>query len=234
MVFAVTTELAEYPWFAKTDASELPDPSPPAFEVIRFEALIDRYSPIGIQVEPPNELPPGLPLNAISPPRLNVMTGDMTEYIFGDETEDEPEPEVTPEIIKYVWLGSVKIPRINVSENLFMGTGSQLNHGIGHLVGTPIPGGAGNVVISAHRTSSRGMQPFRHLNLLSSGDVISINISETIYTYEVFDSFIVSEDDLWVLWPMEEESFLLTLITCDPVITARATNRLIVRARLMG
>jgi sortase A len=130
-------------------------------------------------------------------------------------------------------LGSIKIPRINISENLFMGTGGQMRHGAGHLAGTPMPGERGNVVIAAHRVMSGGKQPFRHLDLLRNGDAVAVKFGDETFTYEVFDSFIVNERDLWVLYPLGGETHMLTLVTCDPVVSVgRRENRLIVRARL--
>jgi len=70
------------------------------------------------------------------------------------------------------------------------------------------------------------------LDLLSAGDEVIVDLDGEIFTYIVYDNFIVDENDTWVLRPVEGESHILTLVTCDPVVSTRAKNRLIVRARL--
>jgi sortase A len=133
---------------------------------------------------------------------------------------------------RYTILGAVKIPRLSLSENLFIGTEDQMKYGLGYLEGSAIPGEKGNTVISGHRVSSIGKHPFRHLDKLQEGDVVTVEVGEEIFSYEVFDMFIVSKEEVWVLQPVREEAHLLTLITCDPVISAGARpDRLIVRAR---
>jgi sortase A len=133
-----------------------------------------------------------------------------------------------------VLLGSVKIPRINISENLFVGTDIQTQYGLGFLDGSALPGAEGNTVIAGHRTSSTGKQPFRHLDKMQNGDVITVTVNDDVFTYEVYDMFIVSKEDIWVLQPLLTERYVLTLVTCDPVVSIGSRpDRLIVRARLV-
>jgi sortase A len=215
--FTLIAEAIEYPWISKVDEAELPDPPLPGFSVYLYTEYVEtkEVENVGRGIAEFEMLPGG---NQVEP---------MPEAIT------EPEAETDRDIQRYVLMGSVKIPRINISENLFMGTGRQINHGIGHLEGTPLPGEEGNAVIAAHRVSTTGKQSFRHLDKLQTGDTVIVNLSGEIFVYEVYDNFIVNENDLWVLQSVENETYLLTLVTCDPVFTVtNRENRLIVRARL--
>jgi sortase A len=109
-----------------------------------------------------------------------------------------------------------------------------MNYGVGHLEGTPLPGGQGNSVIAAHRVSSSGRHTFRHIDKLQDGDIITISILEETFRYEVYDRIIVHRDEVWVLGPIRGERHALTLVTCDPVVgVGNREYRLIVRARLL-
>jgi sortase A len=225
MAVPLLIEGFEYPWVPASDESELPDPSPPAFAAYSYAEYVEIVKNIG--GEEGGE-------RAKEAAWRDILPGGEEEEV------DEPSPETSPESAqnkgghRYVLLGSVKIPKINLSENLFMGAEDPLRHGVGHLEGSPMPGEEGNAVLAAHRVSSNGKQPFRHLDKLVAGDAVSVKFGEEIFIYEVFDSFIVSQHDLWVLQPVKGEPYLLTLVTCDPVVSAgRRENRLIVRARLI-
>jgi sortase A len=220
---AITSEVVEYPW--TSDGTELHDPSPPIFDVLSYAEYLEMTSRETNAAASTENF-------AASVTQIETLPGN-SDYDYEVELDIPIEaPEDVPEISKYVLLGSVKIPRINVSENLFLGTGNQMNHGIGHLEGTPLPGEEGNAVIAAHRTSSRGVYPFRYLDLLREGDTVIVDFGGETFSYAVFDSFVVNENHTWVLNPIEGETHSLTLVTCDPVLTTRAKNRLIVRTRL--
>lgn len=231
---AVVIEAVQYPWAtlggAAINETVLPDPSAPVIEYIDYRDIQDKF-------DAAVSLPVSLP-------------DDASDIVFSDETpsptkefheplqsatpEPEPSPAQTPNpTAKYILLGTVKIPRLSVSENLFEGTEGQMRYGIGHVEGTALPGEAGNSAIAGHRALSNGMQPFRYLDKMQNGDLITITLGDEIFTYEVYDMFIVSMTDIWVLGLPEDETHILTLITCDPLVSAvRRVNRLIVRARL--
>jgi sortase A len=229
-MLTLAIEIAEYPWRPTPEQTELPDPPLPAFDVYSYAEYIEMMRAENYAAD-----------SAISAEGLDALPGgwvdDNDESYYDNSIGNSADTDggsamPVRQAPRFVLLGSVKIPRINISENLFLGTGSQLNHGIGHLAGTPLPGEEGNSVIAAHRSSAIGMHPFRHANLLHSGNTVIITLGDEVFIYEVFDSFIVSETDLWVLQAIEGETHSLTLVTCDPVGAARAVNRLIIRARL--
>ena len=227
MLIPIAMEIADFPLFSLLNPNvnevELEPPPPPTFEFVRFEDIED----------------------------ITVVLSDFEEFMDyhdflpGEYIEyDESEQTASSgggggggggggNHRPFVLLGSVQIPRINISENLLMGTIREINFGIGHLIGSPLPGERGNSVIAAHRVAVNGMQPFRHLDRMQNGDVIHVDMGGTVFTYEVFDMFIVHKDDVWVLNRCPYEPYLLTLVTCDPVVSAtRRYDRLIVRAKL--
>jgi LPXTG-site transpeptidase (sortase) family protein len=259
VVVPIAIEAFAYPWFSSAVEDDLPDPPPPDFAVLTYDEymeikLMSPDSDIEEGIVKQDILPGGnQELSAwfdargvfvtaevfaetaveerfqVSLPPVEVRQAE-TVTVTGNTASVNTASVNTP---VYVLLGSVKIPRINMSENLFMGTGNSLSHGIGHHVGTPKPGQKGNSVIAAHRASSAGKAPFKHLDKMQAGDMIHLKHGDETFAYEVIDSFIANEHDLWVLQPSEDEPYLLTLVTCDPMYTlTRTEHRLIVRARL--
>ncbi len=126
-------------------------------------------------------------------------------------------------------LGVIRLPEIGISENIVEGTGDELFYGVGHITGTALPGEKGNCVLAGHRNYIV-MHPFRHLNLLAEGDAVTIDYKDKVYTYKVFKTFTVSPEQTDVLDAQQEEPYLLTLVTCTPVLNP--VNRLIVWCRL--
>jgi sortase A len=114
-------------------------------------------------------------------------------------------------------------------------SGNALRAGAGHYPQTQLPGELGNVAIAGHRTGFG--EPFRHLDKLRPGDLITLETPVGTYTYQVVrppvdghgNPWITTPNDLSVLAPTIDAS--LTLTTCDPPHTSK--NRLIVRAKLI-
>lgn len=128
-------------------------------------------------------------------------------------------------------LGSIKLPRIGIAENIVEGSGAELYYATGHIPGTALPGQEGNCVIGGHRNYIP-MHPFRHLDMMKTGDAIILEDQDNRYTYEIFDVLVVKPSDVWVIDPVEGESSTVTLLTCTPVVTM--TDRLVVRGRLIS
>lgn len=239
VLIAIAAEAIAYPWVSYTSHTSedaLPDPPPPAFETYSYAEYLEIIS-VTPQEEPSVDIVAALdvlPSPDAPPPAEGEAEHDVPQDEPPEEEVEEAPCEIEAYIQKFVWLGSVKIPRINVSENLFLGTASQVNYGIGHLEGTPMAGQEGNAVIAGHRVSTVNKQPFRYIDKLENGDVVIVSLGDEVFTYEVYDRFIVSEHAMWVLYPDANETHVLTLVTCDPVVTVtRRDNRLIVRARLV-
>ncbi len=128
-------------------------------------------------------------------------------------------------------LGSIKLPKISVSENVVEGSENELFYGVGHVGGTALPGQQGNCVLAGHRNYVI-MHPFRYLNKLENGDKVIVEDDQNIYTYECYNIFEVTPEAVWVTEPQEGENSILTLITCTPVLNP--THRLIAWCRLTG
>jgi sortase A len=223
--------IVTYPWFSivneNVNAIELPEPPPPVIGYIEYTA----YVPVTESV------PEKITDSAEAMPVIDNEEFLVTIIPGGDEPDETEEPAEEEEVYVmpvFVLMGSVKIPRINISENLFLGTEEQTKYGLGFLDGSALPGTVGNTVIAGHRTSSTGKQPFRHLDKMQNGDLVTVRVNDVVYNYEVYDMFIVAKEDVWVLMPLLTERSVLTLVTCEPVVSAGSRpDRLIVRARLL-
>lgn len=147
--------------------------------------------------------------------------GEHADHLPGGREASSASPAV------YVRLGVLKIPKLNISSYVLEGTERQLSYGAGHVPGSAGLGEKGNCVIAGHRNTI-----FRYLNMLSKGDRLMAETDGTVYTYEVYQSFSVLPDELWVLQTVREEPYTLTMITCTPYLIS--SHRLIVRARLVA
>jgi sortase A len=124
-------------------------------------------------------------------------------------------------------LSKIAIPRIGLRAVLVEGTSSHsLLLGPAHMVGTAVPGTAGNAVILGHRDTF-----FRNVYQLRSGDAIYILRGGKEFRYTVVHKTVVEPTDLSVLRPAKYSE--LTLITCYPThAIGPAPERLVIVARL--
>jgi LPXTG-site transpeptidase (sortase) family protein len=122
-------------------------------------------------------------------------------------------------------LGMIEIPRLGISSVIEEGTDSKtLLLAVGHMSGTALPGGDGNVVLTAHRDTF-----FRKLGKLQLGDMINIASVENSYRYRVESMSVVSPSDVYVTKASTGKT--LTLITCFPFhYIGPAPMRFVVRA----
>jgi sortase A len=107
------------------------------------------------------------------------------------------------------------IPAINVDSLIVQGDGwDQLKKGVGQRIGTPDPGLAGNLVLSAHNDIFGEI--FRHLDELAPGDEVQIYTASQIYTYVITGTDIVPPTQVSVMDATAHPS--LTLISCYPYL----------------
>lgn len=139
----------------------------------------------------------------------------------GNEVPEDGKP------VRYTELGIIKIPKLNLSQNVLEGSQSQMHYGVGHVTGTAPLGGDGNCALAGHNTTS-----FRYLSKLSAGDKVFLKANGKVFAYSVIRSFTVLPTEVSVLNNVPGESAIVTLITCTPYLTG--THRLIVQARLTG
>lgn len=180
--------------------------------------------------------------SAVSDPKPIILEGidassrlEIDEKLAGTGAKpDLKHPDILPGVQEesdmssvYTQLGIIKIPKINVSEFILEGTQGGLRYGVGHEESTAGIGGAGNCAIAGHRNTH-----FRYLDKLVIGDWIICKAAGNKYIYEVYEVFEVLPEESWVLSGVENETYVLTLITCTPYTLS--TERLIVRARLLN
>jgi sortase A len=125
-------------------------------------------------------------------------------------------------------IGTLTIPRIKSSLPIIEGTGAkELKRGVGHYVGSVIPGVSDNSVLAGHRDSV-----FRKLGQVKIGDLITVKNDYGSFVYEVHKIRIVKANDRTVIVPTTDA--ILTLSTCYPFrYIGNAPNRYIVQAGLV-
>lgn len=139
----------------------------------------------------------------------------------------------TPRVKGYL----LSIPKIGIDDAYV----STQDYNVGkHLVnygGTAVPPDKGNAVIFGHSTLPQLFNPtdyktiFARLHTLEKGDILSVNVDETVYKYKIFSIDIVSPSDFAPLMQRYDESYL-TVITCTPPGTT--WERLVVSAKLIN
>jgi sortase A len=124
-------------------------------------------------------------------------------------------------------IGSIEIPRIGVARPIAEGIWlTVIDQGPGHWPGTAAPGGWGNTVIAAHRTTHGG--PFRDIGELVSGDQIILRDAHGTYTYVVSGAEVVTPQALWITEQRPGRS--ITLFACHPI--GSAAQRYVVHGEL--
>ena len=136
---------------------------------------------------------------AVSNPTVSAMAGDL--------------------------IGRIEIPRLHLSVMVVEGISrAALRRAVGHIPGTALPGGSGNVGISGHRDTF-----FRPLRNVQYNDVITLPTLFGEYRYRVVSTRVVAPADIAVLNPVGYE--VLTLVTCYPFyFVGPAPSRFIIRA----
>jgi sortase A len=125
-------------------------------------------------------------------------------------------------------IGSLWIPRLKRTIDIVQGTGTkELKKGVGHYVGSVLPGVSDNSVLAGHRDSV-----FRNLGDVKLGDLMTVRTDYGVFVYEVHKIRIVKADDKTVIVPTSDS--VLTLSTCYPFrFVGNAPKRYIVQAGLV-
>jgi sortase A len=121
-------------------------------------------------------------------------------------------------------FGLMYIPRLKDKVwglPLVQGIGpEQLAQGIGHYVGTAMPGEVGNFATAGHRATHG--EPLRDIDQIQKGDVVIVETESDWFTYELESTKIVTPSDVWVIDPVpgkpdaKPTEALITLTTCNP------------------
>jgi sortase A len=124
-------------------------------------------------------------------------------------------------------VGRLLIPRIGISQVVVQGTGSsQLDRGPGHYPQTFLPGLSAVTAIAGHRTTFGA--PFRHIDHLRAGDLITFRLPYATFVYRVTGHRIVRSDDWSIIKPHGYDELVLS--ACHPLYSA--SHRWVVFARL--
>lgn len=160
---------------------------------------------------------------------LHIVSSSEAEYLpsMGSKMQMQYSPTIKKPVVGSV-IGSLSIPSINSFVAIIEGTGSkELKRGVGHYVGSVIPGVSDNSVLAGHRDSV-----FRRLGEVKLGDLITVKNDYGTFIYEVHKIRIVSANDRTVIVPSKEA--ILTLSTCYPFrYIGNAPKRYIVQAGLV-
>jgi sortase A len=125
-------------------------------------------------------------------------------------------------------IGTLSIPKIKKTINIIEGTATkELKLGVGHYIGSVLPGVSDNSVLAGHRDSV-----FRNLGQLKIGDLMTVRTSYGTFVYEVHKIRIVNANDRTVIVPTKDA--ILTLSTCYPFrFVGNAPKRYVVQAGLV-
>jgi sortase A len=126
-------------------------------------------------------------------------------------------------------VGTITLPTLGLSWPIFEGTTeAQLSKGVGHYVGSVLPGIRDNSVLSGHRTTV-----FNRLGELEVGNLIFVRTQAGDFTYRVRSFQIVVRTSREVIVPTD--TAVLTLTTCYPFNQIGATtDAFVVSADLVG
>ncbi|GAB4286737.1 MAG: hypothetical protein Kow0067_10870 [Coriobacteriia bacterium] len=154
---------------------------------------------------------------------IAVESGPRLDF-EGWEGEDQAYWESLPDGGVF---GRIVIERMELDAVVVKGAGTEeLKRGPGWIDWTQLPGPAGTFGVAGHRTTYGA--PFRDLDTLEEGDVITFLSPYRRYVYIVSGTQIVTPDRGDVLFPRDEP--MLGLSACHPPYSA--AYRYIVHARL--
>ncbi|MGP0072174.1 MAG: class D sortase [Bryobacteraceae bacterium] len=178
-------------------------------------------------------------LRGLTPSIGGFMTDEWQWLVSGrrekTETAEAPKPLpipngptiLTPPAPRSV-IGRLDIPRLNLAVMVREGADERtLSRAVGHIPGTALPGGIGNVGLAGHRDTF-----FRELRNIRADDTIDLETTAGTYRYIVKSTSIVTPRDVSVLKASGGET--LTLVTCYPFYyVGSAPKRFIVHAALL-
>lgn len=147
------------------------------------------------------------------------VDGEKEKQVDGQQ-EDYP--------IKGEIIGKLIIPALNRELPIIHGTESkQLAQGVGHYIGSALPGESNHTVLAGHRETV-----FLGLGQLELGEQIHIETKRGLFTYQLESQQIVDADDRTIIVSTSEP--ILTLITCYPFdYVGAAPQRYILSGKLI-
>ena len=128
-----------------------------------------------------------------------------------------------------VVIGRLRIPALALTVPVLSDYDpASLLRGVGHIQGTALPGGLGNMALAGHRDTY-----FRPLRRIAHGMILEVTDTDGLYRYAVDTTEIVTPEQVSVLDIRSRPE--LTLITCYPFdYIGAAPRRFIVHAHLLS
>jgi len=136
----------------------------------------------------------------------------------------EPTPTEPPSLYRFQpkigdKLGTITLPSLKESWAIYEGTTeAQLSKGVGHYIGSVLPGVDDRSVLSGHRTTV-----FNRLGELKKGDEVYVKTAAGVFTYKVRSFWVVQRSSRDVIRP--SWTGVLTLTTCYPFNSLVRTNK---------
>ncbi|RIW36170.1 class D sortase [Bacillus salacetis] len=173
------------------------------------------------------------------------LIGYAGYHIFKQKTEQDnalqeakaqvvsnEEPETKEEISTYSFekgdvVGILQIPALNRELPIIEGTDEdELEKGVGHYSSTKLPNQQDRIFLAGHRDTV-----FKQMGDLQEGDQLKVEMSNGTFTYEIYEMFVVKEDDMSVVLSTSPDE-ILTLSTCYPFEYLSSTvERYIINAK---
>jgi sortase A len=114
-------------------------------------------------------------------------------------------------------IGRIMVPAMGLNAVFVQGTDtSSLQKGPGHYPETPFPGQGGTIGIAGHRTTY--LAPFRHIDSMHRGDLVTLEMPYGTFTYRVQKTQIVDPSRVGIVHKVSYERLVLT--ACHPLYSA--------------
>ena len=154
----------------------------------------------------------------------SIQPGGTEKAVVKSAAQSAPGSTAAHEVV-----GRLEIQQVALSVPVLAGYDpATLVRGVGHVFGTAVPGGLGNMVLAGHRDTY--FRPLRHVR---TGMEIVIVTTEGRFVYVVDSTEVVMPDAVKVLDIGDQPS--MTLITCYPFeFIGAAPQRFIVHAHLVS
>nr|WP_247747284.1 class D sortase [Alkalihalobacillus sp. BA299] len=150
------------------------------------------------------------------------------EQPASEDTIEESDPLYTERPKQGELIGELYIPRLQATLPIYHGTDEdELERGVGHFLGSVLPGEPDNSVLSGHRDTV-----FRKLGQVGEQDELIVTTTAGKFTYKINKVRIVDEDDRTVIVPKPRAT--LTVTTCYPFqFVGSAPERYVLIAHLV-
>ena len=160
---------------------------------------------------------------------VNGISVDTTKQILKDVKIDLEHNKLTSYPGYGTRYANIVIEDLDIDLPLYFGdTLKILRNGVGQSSGGYFPGEGGSIICMGHNNSGY----LRRLPEIEIGTKIQIKATYGTFTYVVYDTKIVPQENLDAV-PIQDEEEILMLYTCYPVNSiGHAKNRFIAYAKL--